>query len=53
MGETVNLALENWLHEHKKEHIKKQKSFWDLEPFNFEGKHAGKLSMKVDEVLYG
>ena len=53
-GEAINIALEKWLHEYKNKTIKKRaKSFWDLKPFRYEGEDAGKLSMKIDEVLYG
>ena len=54
MGQTVNIALEKFLKEHKsKKQDKKTKSFWDLKPYKFEGKDSGKLSVKVDEVVYG
>jgi hypothetical protein len=52
-GEAVNIALEKWLRECKIKEKKRAKSFWDLKPFNYEGEDAGKLSMKIDEVLYG
>ncbi len=54
IGEAINLALESWLHD-KIDKIKKtkSKSFWDLKPFKYEGEDAGKLSIKVDEVVYG
>jgi hypothetical protein len=50
-GEAVNLALKRWL-ETKKEK-KKQKSFLELEPFDYKTEDATKLSSQVDEVLYG
>ena len=54
IGEAVNLALERWLKEYtNKEKRKKARSFWDLKTFKFEGKDAGHLSAKVDEVVYG
>lgn len=54
IGEAVNLALENWLREHRAKGKKgKQKSFWDIEPIAFSGADARELSRKVDEVLYG
>ena len=54
IGKALNLALERWLHEYKNKRSKiKTKSFWDLKPFKYEGEDAGKLSVKVDEVLYG
>jgi len=53
IGEALNLAIENWLNNYKKREKKKTKSFWDLMPFKFEGKDAGHLSEKVDEVVYG
>lgn len=52
VGEAVNLALEKWLHEHKNP-IKISKSFFDLEPLEFDGEDAKYLSTKVDEILYG
>ena len=54
IGKALNLALERWLHEYKNKRSKiRTKSFWDLKPFKYEGEDAGKLSVKVDEVLYG
>ena len=53
IGEAVNIAIEKWLMEYKSKEHKKTKSFWDLKPFKFEGKDAGQLSTKVDEILYG
>ena len=54
IGQAVNLALERWLQEYKnKGKNKNLRSFWDLKPFKFEGKDAGHLSSKVDEVVYG
>ena len=54
IGKALNLALERWLHDYKNKRTKKvTKSFWDLKPFKYEGEDAGKLSIKVDEVLYG
>ena len=54
IGQAINLALDRWLNEYKnKTNNKNIKSFWDLKPFNFGGKDAGKLSVKVDEALYG
>ena len=53
IGGAMNLALERWLHDKETKKTKKGKSFWDLKPFKFEGKDAGFLSTKVDEVLYG
>ena len=54
IGKALNLALERWLHEYKNKRSKiRTKSFWDLKPFKYEGEDAGKLSIKVDEVLYG
>lgn len=53
IGQAINLALENWIGEHRKGlggH--KMKSFWDLKPVKYEGKDAIHLSMKVDETLY-
>lgn len=54
LGEAINLALENWLQDHKSKSNKKSaKSFWDLKPVDFKGKDAEHLSTKVDEVVYG
>ena len=54
VGEAVNLALENWLREHRAKGKKgKQKSFWDIKPIAFSGADARELSRRVDEVLYG
>ncbi len=54
IGKALNLAIERWLNEYKNKRGKKKiKSFWDLEPFRYEGKDATKLSTKVDELLYG
>ena len=54
MGQTVNIALEKFLKEHKsKKQDKKTKSFWDVSPYTFGGKDSGNLSIKVDEVVYG
>ena len=54
IGEALNLALERWLNEFKNKGDRKNaKSFWDLKPFKYEGEDAGKLSTKIDEVLYG
>ena len=54
IGQAINLALENWIREHRKRiNGDKVKSFWDLNPVKYEGKDAGHLSMKVDEALYG
>lgn len=53
IGQAINLALEKWLHDSGKTGIKKHKSFWDIKPVKFEGEDAERLSMKVDEVLYG
>jgi hypothetical protein len=53
IGEAVNVAIEKWLSEYKEKESKKTKSFWDLKPFKFEGKDAGQLSTKVDEIVYG
>lgn len=49
-GQAINLALNHWLQEKTQ---KKQKSFLELEPFDYKGEDAKELSMKVDEVLYG
>ena len=54
VGKALNMALERWLHEYKNKRSKiRTKSFWGLKPFKYEGEDAGKLSIKVDEVLYG
>ena len=54
IGEAINLALEKWLQEYRKKRDRKQiKSFWDLEPFRYEGEDAGRLSAKIDALLYG
>ena len=54
MGQTVNIALEKFLKEHKsKKQDKKTKSFWDVNPYKFEGRDSGNLSIKIDEVVYG
>lgn len=54
VGEAVNLALENWLREHRAKGKKgQQKSFWDIKPIAFSGADARELSRKVDEILYG
>jgi hypothetical protein len=54
-GEAVNLALKRWIEtkEEEKRKKKQKKSFWDLEPFEYKGEDAGKLSSKVDEIIYG
>jgi len=52
IGEAINLALHQWLQK-RGEKQKKQKSFFELEPFDYNGKDARELSTKVDEVLYG
>ena len=41
------------MHNKKRKHKKKTKSFWDLRPFEYKGKDSGKLSAKIDEVIYG
>ena len=51
MGQAINLALENCLK--RKQMQKKQKSFWELKPYFYQGPDADTLSTKVDEVLYG
>lgn len=54
LGETVNLALQKWLHERKDAgRGGKRKSFWSLKPIRFEGAGKEKLSTLVDETLYG
>lgn len=53
VGQALNLALENWLTQIKQKPAKKKKSFWELAPYSYEGVDAGKLSTKIDEVLYG
>ncbi len=54
IGEAINLALEKWLREYENNAKRKRyKSFWDLRPFEYTGKDAGKLSTTVDETLYG
>lgn len=30
-----------------------QNSFWDIKPYYYKGKDARRLSITVDEVLYG
>ncbi|GEM_PF-4501127 len=54
IGQTMNLALENWFRHHKgKKADKKAKSFWDIEPVVLDKKDAKNLSTMVDKVLYG
>lgn len=53
LGEALNLALKNFLEELRMKKEKKQKDFFDLEPISDKGKDAGRVSVRVDEILYG
>lgn len=30
-----------------------QNSFWDIQPYHYKGKDAGRLSFLIDKLLYG
>ncbi len=54
LGQTINMALEEWLNEYRKKSARKKiKGFWDLKPLDLEIKDASELSLNVDKVLYG